>query len=118
MSFYLNGNLIPSPTNDGVSENLGEIYHNRSSTNGTLRRYFYGVKWTVTLKWGALEPSDYANLVYNYFATGQQVTYLNTTSTAAGGGTCTFTGYPMKDEGPYIPGASLLRSLSVTIMQT
>jgi hypothetical protein len=114
VSVTLNGYTPPQPTS--IKEELKQIYHERMTVQGTLLRIFFGVKQQCTLTWNYLQPADYATLV-SLFTSGQPIVYLNTTSTYGGGGTCTFTGFPMQDEGDYVKGASLLRSMTVQIRQ-
>lgn len=111
----LNSATIVQPDNTGVKEELMQIYHDRMRVNGSLQRNFFGVKKQVTLTWSRLVPSDYQQLM-GFFTTGRVVVYVNTLS-AYSGGSMSFTGLPMHSEDVYLPGSTLLRSLTVTLRE-
>ena len=111
----LNSTTIVQPDNTGVKEELMQIYHDRMRVNGSLQRNFFGVKKQATLTWSRLAPADYQTLI-GFFTTGSAIAYSNTLS-AYSGGSMSFTGLPMHTEDVYLPGATLLRSLTVTLRE-
>jgi hypothetical protein len=115
MGILLNSTLTAQPRADGVKEELLQIYHDRMRVDGSLQRNFFGVKKQVTLTWPPLQPSDFQQLIA-MFTSGHTVNYNNTNSGYGSGG-MNFVGLPMHSEDAYIPGGSLLRTLTVTIRQ-
>ncbi len=114
MAITLNGITIAQPSaNGGVKEELNQIFHQRMLVNGRLVRRFFGIKKQAALSWDALIPSDYQTLI-NLFTSGSAIVYANPNS---GYGTFTFTGLPMHAEDVYLPGATLLRKLTVQIQE-
>ncbi|QNK82602.1 hypothetical protein [Nakamurella sp. PAMC28650] len=111
----LNSITIAQPKSDGVKEELLQIYHDRMRVNGSLQRNFFGVKKQVTLSWPPLAPADFQVLIA-MFTSGATVSYSNSNSAYAGG-SMNFVGLPLHAEDAYLPGSSILRTLTVTLRQ-
>jgi len=109
----LNSITIAQPSE--VKEEFIRIEHDRVTANGTMRRYYFGTKWQVTLEWPFILPADYQTII-NMMTTGQSVVYANPTSGEVGG-SLTFTGLPKHVTDKYIRGASLLRDFTVILRQ-
>ena len=110
----INNIAIAQPmSNGGVKEELLQIMHQRMLIDGSLVRRFFGIKKQCTLTWDSLNPADYQQLI-DLFTNGNEITYNNPNSSY---GTFTFTGFPIHSEDVYLPGATLLRKLTVKIQE-
>jgi hypothetical protein len=110
MSVGLNNNFsIPQPT--GLKEEAKQKLTDRVTIKGQVHRYWEAQKYQCTLKYAALNQSDFATLASYFYSRGAPVTYTNNNSGIS------FTGYPTVAEDEYIPGASFLKNMEVTIVQ-
>lgn len=81
------------------------------SVSGVVRRAWYADKWQVTMMFTGVNLQDY-NYITQYIYNGANpVTYSN----AATG--VSFTGFVTAGVDVFIPGASFLRNLTITIQQ-
>lgn len=105
-----NGNsAVPQPSQ--VKEQSGHKLVDRTTIKGVTHRYWEAQKYKVELTFTALSQADYTYLAGYFLFRGNAVTYANSTSGVI------FTGYPTVAEDTYIMGASLLRDMTVTLVQ-
>lgn len=107
----LNGNnTIPQPS--ALKEELKQKVVDRTSIKGVMHRYWEAQKKQATMHFSMLSQSQY-NTLMGYFANGgYPVTYTNYASGFS------FTGFATVAEAEYIPGASMLKDMDVTIVET
>jgi hypothetical protein len=100
---------IAQPT--AVTEGLKQKVHDNTSAKGVVRRIWLAQKRTVMLQWDFLTQAQYAAITGYFYGTGASITYTNTYSGVS------ITGFATAEEGPFIKGASMNRSLTVTIQE-
>lgn len=92
-----------------LKEGLKQKVHDRVSLKGTYTRVWIAQKHHVTMKFTAINQSQYATLMSYLTGTANPVHYQNFDSGFS------FTGFPTVAEDTYYKGASLLKDLTVQL---
>ena len=74
-------------------------------------RFWEAAKYKTTMTWSPLTQAQFAALAVLFYNFGEGVTYSNSNSGL------TFFGFPTVAEDSYIPGASYMKTLTVTLVQ-
>ena len=105
-----NGNYgLKQPS--GIKEELKRKVHDSTSVKGVTRRTWYADKWMITLTYTGVSIDDYNAIAVYIYNNANAVTYSNSVT-----GT-DFTGFVKAGIDTFIPGASWLKNLSITILQ-
>lgn len=105
----LNGNSnIPQPSE--LTEEYIQMRIVKSTITGITRQIWLNQKKQVTMKLEAISQSDY-NLINSYINGGNPITYTNASSG------WNFTGFASTATDQYLRGASMLRTMTITLLE-
>ncbi len=105
----LNGNPnVPQPSD--LTEEYIQIMMDKATITGLTRRIWLAQKRQATFKLSAISSSDY-NLINSYIEGGNLIAYSNSNSGFA------FSGFATSAAASYLRGASLLRDMTITILE-
>jgi hypothetical protein len=106
----INGNYgIPQPST--LKEEVKQKVVDRTSIKGVMHRYWEAQKKQATMTFSALNATQYSLLTSYLYDNGAAVTYSNASTDFS------FTGFATVAEAEYIPGATLLKNMDVTIVE-
>jgi hypothetical protein len=95
----------------GLKEEIKQKVVDRESIKGGVHRYWEAQKKQASLHFAALNQTQYAQIVAYVYGGGAAITYSNVASGF------TFTGFATVAEAEYIPGASMLKDMDITIVE-
>ena len=106
----LNGDFsIHQPSS--LKEGYNQVQTDKVSLKGGTRRIWMAKKNRIELTFSKLNSAEFTQ-IYNYIHnSGNPVTYFNSFSNL------TIVGFATSDPSPFIPGASYLKDLTVTIVE-
>lgn len=113
MAVTIAGTTVPTPNR--LNEFEVQIQHDNEAIDGSVQRSRIGSKKLADMAWDALRPADYQTIL-GLITTGAAVAYSNNQSNRAGG-VFSFTGLPTFEEGEYIKGGTLFRSMNLQIRE-
>lgn len=106
----LNGDFtIPQPS--GLTEEVKQKVVDRTSIKGVMHRYWETQKKQAQMHFSMLNPTQYNALTFYLYNEGATITYYNAQSGF------TFTGFATVAEAQFLPGASMLKDMDVTIVE-
>lgn len=105
----LNGNEIQQPS--GLKEELLQKVVDKTTITGITGRFWLSQKKQSTMVFTAISTAAYLNLIGYFYNTGQGVTYHNDNTNFS------FYGFATVAEDTFLPGASYLKNLTVTILE-
>lgn len=105
----LNGNQnVPQPS--ALKEEYIQIMMDKATITGLTRRIWLAQKMQVTFTLSAINQSDYS-LLNSYIEGGKEISYANNVSGF------NFSGFATSAADVYIRGSSLLRNMTITILE-
>lgn len=104
----LNGNSSLQPS--ALTETYKHIYKDRTTITGKSRRIWLAQKREVTMKFEAITQTQY-DLLNSMIQSGSSIAYVNTTNT------WNFSGFATQAADEYMRGASLLRNVTLVILE-
>ena len=106
----LNGDYgIPQPS--GLTEEIKQKVVDRTSIKGVHHRYWEAQKKQATMTFSMLNQAQYNKLIGFFYNQGNTTDYSNAQSGFS------FTGFATVAEAEYVPGASFLKDMTVTIIE-
>ena len=108
MSMRINNTVVPYPSM--LREEVIPIQTDQYSANGRISRKKLAQKWQATATWEDISPDQY-RAIRDLIITGSGIYYYNDLSAENANNILAFSGMPFMEQGDYVKGASLNKTI-------